>query len=73
MNISFGPFSANNMAAPTRYGALPLHFQLDEHAVKAGLVENLNVTHERGKQRRGGAIEGEGKHEESEGKRMSGW
>lgn len=43
-----GPFSANNMAAPTRSVTLPYHFQLDEHRVKAGLVENLNVTHERG-------------------------
>ncbi len=31
------------MAVSTRYVALPYHFQLDEHGVGAGLVENLNT------------------------------
>lgn len=35
-----GPFSVSNMVDPTRYAALPYHFQLDEHGVRAGLVEN---------------------------------
>ena len=34
------------MAVPTRYAALPYHFQLDEHGVRAGLVENLNTMRE---------------------------
>lgn len=41
-----GPFSVNNMAVPTRYAAPPYHFQLDEHGVRAGLVENLNAMRE---------------------------
>lgn len=36
----------NNMAVPTRYAAPPYHFQLDEHGVRAGLVENLNAMRE---------------------------
>lgn len=54
-----GPFSVNNMAAPTRYVALPDHFQLSEHGAGAGLVENLNA-HARVRER-------EGTHEKSEG------
>lgn len=42
-------FSVNNMAVPTRYADLPYHFQLDEHEVRAGLVENLNTTREKEK------------------------
>lgn len=48
-----GPFSLNNMAFPTRYVALPYHFQLDEHRVRAGLVENLNFMREIEKRERG--------------------
>lgn len=36
----------NNMVVPTRYAALPYHFQLDEHGVRTGLVENLNTMRE---------------------------
>lgn len=41
-----GSFLANNISVPTRYAAPPYHFQLDEHGVTAGLVENLNTMHE---------------------------
>lgn len=41
------------MAVPTRYEALPDHFQLDEHAVRARLVEALNTMHERKTEREG--------------------
>lgn len=54
-----GPFSVNNMAVPTRYVALPDHFQLGEHGARAGLVENLNA-YARVRER-------EGTHEKSEG------
>lgn len=46
MNISSVYFVANNISVPTRYAAPPYHFQLDEHGVTAGLVENLNTMHE---------------------------
>lgn len=46
MNISSVHFVANNISVPTRYAAPPYHFQLDEHGVTAGLVENLNTMHE---------------------------
>lgn len=36
------------MAAPTRYASLPYHFQLDEHGVRAELVENLNTMRDTG-------------------------
>lgn len=49
-----GPLSANNMAAPTRYVALP-QFHL---RVKAGLLENLNFTHETGRRWKSGGDEG---------------
>lgn len=45
-----GPFRQNNMAFPTRYAALPYHFHLGEHGVRAGLVEDLNTVCE-GKKR----------------------
>lgn len=41
-----GPFSVNNMAAPTRYAALAYRFHLDEQRVGAALVQNLNTSHE---------------------------
>lgn len=44
--------SVNNMAVPTRYAALPYHFQLDEHGVRAGLVENMNTMRETEKGKR---------------------
>lgn len=34
-----GPFRRNNVTVPTRYADLPYRFHLDEHRVKARLVE----------------------------------
>ena len=50
------------MAVPTRYAALPYRFQLDEHEVRAGLVENLNTMREI---EEGGREKEKGMHEKS--------
>lgn len=54
------------MAVPTRYAALPYHFQLDEHGVRAGLVENLNTMRatEKGRERKRGVHEKSGREGE---------
>lgn len=51
------------MAVPTRYAALPYHFQLDEHGVRAGLVENSNTMRaiEKGRERKRGMHEKSGR------------
>ncbi len=51
------------MAVPTRYAALPYHFQLDEHGVRAGLVENSNTMRaiEKGRERKWGMHEKPGR------------
>lgn len=57
------------MAVPTRYAALPYHFQLDEHEVRAGLVENLNTKYRIEK----GRLRWKETQEKSGREKMSGW